>query len=501
MKSHRKTASGIYMLLFAGSIFFFMLYFFLKCRTPVVHDGDDWSYIAFLRSALPIEHAWNPGRILPETIMPLCAKIATVFVMPFCGDYLWSMTVVLCVVLSLIIAGYICLFCGLLKHMMKIATGNAILLSFLLFIMHFRTWMSPWETSLYLFHSSNFTCYFYYTIPILLNACFVLYFERTQMSELFLENENIAWKGIVVLGVYLAMFSNMYANCVLAVYAGIRILEDIYECFRRRISWKAFIRKNAFYMFILVLWCVCAYYEVHGRRAASFYQKDMAYIDRFKRAVWNVMALIRRMDVSSLRLYIAVMTSALCLLLFSRGKHEEDGVFFVRMRRYAICIVLVTVYLMMLSAIVSTSYVGRMDVVLGIMVYAFLMVFSSAAYVIRRCPKVGLILPFLIFVISIDMFLIGGYNFELTNMGVESEYALAVSRNTLNQILSEDEKGVTQMQLIVPKGDDVDNWPYPTYLGSNMLITLRQHGMIENLERIETVPDVNYDSTFKLKDN
>jgi len=38
-------------------------------------------------------------------------------------------------------------------------------------------------------------------------------------------------------------------------------------------------------------------------------------------------------------------------------------------------------------------------------------------------------------------------------------------------------------------------------LGSNMLITLRQHGMIENLERIETVPDVNYDSTFKLKDN
>ena len=252
-------------------IFLILLTFFLKIRPPIVHNGDDWAYISFQRPAMPVWHEWNPSRVLPECLLPLCAHFAVTFVMPLCHDYIWSITIVCCVVLCAIITLYLCLFGGLLRREMKLSAECTALCVLLLLIVHFRSWMSPWIPGEHLFHSVDLNNYFYYTIPVLVNACLVILFEqKREMVESFGKNEKMTEKGLLLLMIYFAVFSNMYGNCVLAIYSGICFLENIWTGWKSSRSIKAVLQKVSVYVLVLFLWCVCAIFEINGGRAAGF---------------------------------------------------------------------------------------------------------------------------------------------------------------------------------------------------------------------------------------
>ena len=90
-----------------GVLFVFLFVFFSRIHPVLLLDGDDWSYIAFAREALPAVGAWNPARVLPEILMPAVGAVAAHLVTPLLGDYLKAITVTYAFVIALVILVYL----------------------------------------------------------------------------------------------------------------------------------------------------------------------------------------------------------------------------------------------------------------------------------------------------------------------------------------------------------------------------------------------------------
>lgn len=96
---------------------FFCLFAFFTVAHPLyIYDTDDWTYISSHRHALPMTHAWNPTKILPETLMPLAAEIGVRFIMPFSGDYIGAMAYAFAFFVAMFIVLYILAFGRVLKE-------------------------------------------------------------------------------------------------------------------------------------------------------------------------------------------------------------------------------------------------------------------------------------------------------------------------------------------------------------------------------------------------
>ena len=54
------------------------------------------------------------------------------------------------------------------------------------------------------------------------------------------------------------------------------------------------------------------------------------------------------------------------------------------------------------------------------------------------------------------------------------------------------------MILVVPKGDDRDNWPHPMYMGGNISRTLYRHGIITQPLKITIKPDTKMNEKYHI---
>lgn len=57
------------------SIFAFFMYFFTIAHPVYPFDIDDWGNMISMRWAHPIPYDWNPTKVLPEMLLPLCTEI------------------------------------------------------------------------------------------------------------------------------------------------------------------------------------------------------------------------------------------------------------------------------------------------------------------------------------------------------------------------------------------------------------------------------------------
>jgi len=476
-------------------VFAFTAVYFISSRPLIVSNGDDWVYTAFTRSALPMWKGWNPGKVLPEVFLPLCAQLGVTFIKPFCGDYIWSISLAAGIVLSLIITLYTGMFAKALQHILKLGTEMAVLVSAAFFLFHFKSWMSPWIRGMHLFYSLDLNNTFNYTVPALLNSILMLYLMQRQHRGLTLDRQHMLAEGALLLVLYLAVFSNLFLNCILAVYAGVCLLESLCAAIAKKERIGRVLSDHLLMVYILVLWVVCAVFELSGGRAAAV--SDASLIDSVKAAIWAMLDTVERMDDVVFFGCIVLVAAGLIVLAWSRGRHEQDAAYGKLMLRHAANVMLVTTYILLLGGVVGSGYMYRVDILFAIMVHVLLMTFFSVAYVLRRLPKMTLAVPAAVFVLSIEVFM-GMGNLELTNTGNTTKHALDVNRNLVEQVVSADQQGLKEVTLIVPYAPTPDNFPYPTYMGENILRTLRQHRMVENIDKIYIEPDKNYYSIFGI---
>ena len=497
MKSKQeKRDRGIFVLFMLG-IFLFTAMFFLRFRPLVPDNGDDWAYMAFSRSALPKWGSWNPGKVFPEIFLPLCAQIAVNFVMPLCGDYIGSISLTVGVVTSLMITLYIGLFALLLRQLLRLDMGTAALIAAGFFLFHFMSWMSKLFASRHLFFSPDMNNTFNYVIPGLLNISLLLIFERRRDPALAPEKPSVLGQGAMLLLVYLAIFSNMFLNGILAVYAGVGLLENLATALRRREKPDSFLRRNAWNIGILVMWCVCAVFEMNGGRAHSVSGETQSLFMGIKLAFWRFRGTIKLMNPLVFSGSLGLIAAGLILLLASHGQHAEDGSYARLMLRHAACALLTAVYLILLGGVAGRVYMERVDILFAAVVHVLILAGVSAGYLLRRFPKAAIVLPAAVLILVVEICL-GMDSFELGNTGNTTQHVLAVNRNLVEQVVAADRQGQQEMTLIVPKMPTEDNFPYPEYMGFNMCRTLRQHRMIENIHTIHIQPDEQYYTIFGM---
>ena len=68
----------------------------------------------------------------------------------------------------------------------------------------------------------------------------------------------------------------------------------------------------------------------------------------------------------------------------------------------------------------------------------------------------------------------------------------------IEQIKKADEAHQKEMVLHVPKGDNLDNWPHPMYMGENISRTLYRHGIITRPIEITLQPDVSMNEKYNI---
>lgn len=88
----KRKLTGFELVWYLG-VFGFLLVWFTQIHPLVVYDADDWTYLAYVRSATPIWGDWNPAEVFPETVMPFFSTVAVYTLMPLLGDYILAQTV------------------------------------------------------------------------------------------------------------------------------------------------------------------------------------------------------------------------------------------------------------------------------------------------------------------------------------------------------------------------------------------------------------------------
>ena len=498
MKQERRGGERLIYGGFLLGVLAFLLVFFLKYRPLIVDNMDDWTYLAFTRAAVPLWQYWNPSKILPEILMPACAQAAVWLVMPLTGDYVWSISIVTGVFLSLMITLYIALFVRLLAERTHLGAPLTALVCALFLVFHFRSWMSPWIPSQHLFYSGCITTCFNYTLPALLNMQLVLLMELWRDRTCGEGGGHVVRQGLLIVLVYLAVFSNLFSSCILAVYAGYRLLLGLAEAIRTRMTPGGFVRRSGWFLGILAAWVVSAVFELSGRRAVSLSAGE-PLSNRIKTAVHLLLETVERMEDTVFYLSAALLAVGIAALLLSRFKGEEDRAYGRAVLLHLFCAGVTLLYLVLLSAATACEYITRMDVLIGVMFHVLCAAFLSLSYILGRWRSAALAVPLVTFIMAFDV-LLGIDTFAESNvLNQPSEVCLQTSRTLLEQVLEADRAGMMEVTIRVPVCDGPSNWPYTTNMGGRMHTTLKNHDMIEHIETIHVEPTENFYAEFGIK--
>ena len=475
---------------FAILVFFLLLAFFTEAHPLVMYDGDDWNGLSKQRSiAFPKWHDHNPIKVLPESLMPLAGSLAAYFVCPFLGDFVSSVTLVSAALVSLAVILCVFLFLRVMEGAFSLEPWAACLLSGIFLAFHFLIFRGGESNDLYLFAAPNLTCYYNYTIPALLNMTLVLFFLWRGISGNRSTEGQRGKDALLVFVLFLALCSNVLHSIILMAYVMTELLWEI-----RR--W----RQQRFFLGLLAGWLLTLLLEATGGRAGQMGQ-----------SLWEIplgntfLSLMHVLFQNNKGIFIALafalvfVGSSLFLYLRRKEKDALDDMYRVRQQKFLLCALLWTAYVVPVCARAGGGYVDWPGVTIGLFFYLFLGMMWAAAYVFRRKPGALSILPILAFILFCRAVNPEQGLTHSTMGNVPPAICAEISRDLIRQVRSAEEQGLREMELHVPKGDDRDNWPHPTYMGPAVSRLLYGQGLIPYPIRITVVPDGEMNLRYGLE--
>ena len=372
------------MLIFAG-----LFVFFFVIHPLIIFDGDDWYNIYYARTPFPSLFSWNPTRILPEILMPTVSSLAAYVIYPLIGDYIGSLSLMY----GLVFSGFIWAYVVMLKRMTGIRSERNSLwagwcTAVLFLIMHFLVFRIRYEQNGFLFASTDVTCVFFYLIPCLLNFIIVLGMERWHRRQPEEREMSTRVKATYVLLIYLAVFSNLYSSIILAAYAAISLLMDLFENNMTKGNRIAYIA-------IVVLWILSCLFEMTGGRASA------GESGNWLEALGATLLLFRKSLVGTnkfLVLQFSVIAIAGISILFVRKKKKDylNG-YGLTAFKMMLCAGVTVVWLILLSSVVNPEYIFREDVLIAFWGFVFIAGMIVLTYFVQRIKVMRIALPLLLF--------------------------------------------------------------------------------------------------------
>lgn len=475
---------------FLGIVFIYLVVFFTQIHPLIMFDADDWTYISIVRNAVPMKDGWNPTRILPETLMPVCGFIAAYVVTPLTGNYIFSVTAVCAVAVSIFIVLYLYFFMCAIKKVFALSEQQTFAIALLFLLAHFWAFCRlRTENNLHLFLAADLTCYFYYTIPTLLNAVCVCLFEADRS---FWKKPGNMGKGLLLLILYLTICSNMYSSIVIAAYSGmVLLMEGIMPaiCSKSFSALKKGLWGNGIFLGIMGAWFVSLAFEVQGGRA---HMSKVAFETERIKIAWEAFVKgLSQLNIIFVLFFVVVVLLAFALLAMSRLRTPEDKVFCKKFLAYTICAGVILLYLILLCAVGNmASYMRRGDVLLALFFYVFLILVVCGIYILKKLPAFEMLFPLMICIVLFycntngKTFRDARYRSDLFG----NETAYQISANIYDRVVTACQNGEDEIAIYVPELGG-DNWPLANYMGTRVADTLYEHGQIERRITVNIVID------------
>ncbi|MBR2774571.1 MAG: hypothetical protein IKD73_06235 [Selenomonadaceae bacterium] len=467
-------------------IFLAMFVFFSQVHPIVLFDGDDWNVISDARVGLPKWHGWNPIKILPETFFPICGYFAAYVVRPIIGDYLTAFTLTAALIVSIFITAYVCLFVKFIKAIFNFDKFTASIFGMMFLLLHFAIFLKHnTQDNLYLFHTTDADCYFNYVLPNLLNATLVLFVARVDLTRKFFDRMT-PFAITLFFVLYLAIFSNVLSSCVLAIYVFVELMSRVKP---KEFNLRKFFAANRTLCIFLIFWLISLLFEANGGRAQSMAHEE-SYI---LLVLYTAAALIQSLLLDNRGL--ALIIFAIVTLPFMWRANKD---LWRVTKKFLLCLPLWTVYIILVTARAEATYALRPDVQFGFFFIVFVIFLTALGFWIKKFPRAALVLPILCFALFTWIFS-GKRTFcPSTFNHVPESVCIQVSQHIMNQIIAADRAGFKEVTITVPKGDDVDNYPHPLYMGNNISRTLHAHGMISRRLEVKVQPDATLNERFNL---
>lgn len=476
MKSDKEKAGKISTAswIMLGIIIGICLFTFYTVAHPMyIYDTDDWTYIASSRHAWPSIKEWNPTKILPETLMPLTAEFGIRFIMPFTGDYIGSMAIAFALVTTGFIVIYALVFGRMLKELFGLHTGVSFLCIILFVLFHFLPFSVNNTGNTYLFCGGSVNCTFNYILPGLLNAVFVMWLMFHEKDKLNCDNK--LKMGGLILNVYLCINSNMFHSIILASFAGMNILVWIIRKMKKDLKkWeiKTFladlVRKNAFWLGILLVFCGSCLFEISGQRAARAQTSllKLPIKETFQFFVQSVRAMNRLYLLS----VIALLIVAVFVYLFKgrREQTDKDKTYISWLGKLTVCLIVTWIYLILLCAKVAPSYMAGNLVEFSWMFWFMLIGFMSFAYILVKIPYAQYLLPLCLYVMVFETIIDGKVYAENNVPQFKPSIVKELDENIISQMISADEAGLTDVYVYIPVHSSRE-WPMNTSYGGTGL--------------------------------
>ena len=461
-------------------IFVFVLVFYTVMHPLYIVDTDDWAHLHYTRPIYPIWHGWNPAKVFPEVLMPICFEFALAFVFPFCHDVTVSMCVVTAFVMAMMISLYIFSFMIFIKKYVGLSEKRAVAISLVFFLLHFLIFRgSKTVTNMYAFYSYDVNCYYNYIIPSLLCSIIVLQlWSKGGLVIMSKYKSTYAAKAMGFLLVYIALFSNLYSNVILVLYVCFDLLLNI-----KRDSWKSCLYSIRYSLGIVFLWIVVLFFEGTGGRSNATPIGDTPYYEALFNTLRHAYYYLTHLMSTSFHLLGLVIVLTGFLLVFYLGKEKKT---YTKAMVVCIgCLFLSFLYCFLLCGLVDATYIKRTDVMFG---FSFFLLFSiglSLSYIIKIIPKCCIALPFLAALIVCQ---INTHNRTFRDIhNLSPGWIRQLNNRFISEVVDADRRNIQEMTLDVPKFGNPVNWPMDKYYGDVLRSALHKYGFVSGEFKVNVV--------------
>jgi len=482
-------------LLFCLAVFAAMSVFFIVLHPIPIMDEDDVIYTVLSRKAIPIPGAWNPSRMMPELLSSLCGNLAGLCAALHLGRFIDCQITVLGLMLGAFITGYVYSLKRLLEKRFRFGQFSAVCLGLLFLLLHFLIFRSGYSRNLYMFHTYDQCCIFFYTIPALLCCSLVMQFMAEPDKTPRLTGTRPLRESMLVLVLYLAVFSNLFGSAVLAAYAFFRAVREGVRGKKAGADGKGLLKSGAIWLSVVVFWLLAAVLEATGGRAGG--GAGIARASRLSLACGELMKLLGKTAPLFWLLVLAAASAGIVLLAAEKnGESRKNGLSFLG-GILAWCIPN-ALFLLLLSAVVNPKYAGRPEAMFTLLFSVMLLMVLCFAAAVRRWPKTALLLPILLlFVYSMTntRFL----TFADSNpLELDGHLAVAVENEIYEGIIAAAEAGETEITVAVPVSGEDGNWPHDGNVGKPMAEFFLKYGLIDHEIIVHTQPDEAFNRAFNI---
>ena len=450
---------------FFTALFIIFVIFFSFIHPIAPYDTDDWQFMYYARPGYPSIHQWNPTKILPEFLQPFMAMVAGYVITPIVGDYISAQVYANAIAVSFFIVLYLYSVKSVLSHKFAIEGMTSYIIILFYVLLHFVILRVAEIDNEYLWYSLDSTCYYHYVISGLLCASYTFWLISHDNK---IPKDNVS-RGVLIFVTYLAFFSNLYFSVIIIAYAGSCLVFDLFDSIKnKKEDWlKNYIKKNAFFLFLIILWGVVMLIELQGRRA---YYSEYIHTPFLSTLLFTIKTFFTiRLNVLFLIITLGLILAA---KLYSYFK-EKKSLFYIGRQQLIICfaLILLITYILLLSSRVDPSYASRSDVVFSYAFFYFYLVLLAIGYLCSKTKWGKIIVPFLVFIMLFNCNTIGNtYKDVQYNFGLNGQMCMERDRDHIRQVCEAEAMGQDTVRIKVPFYNHKDyNWPlmlpFSYYLG------------------------------------